>query len=106
MTDNKPPRSSVNTPATVEESPAEATPVSEPAPVEVAPDAPVDSEPNAQEAVYSDPPVPSGPVSGIPTPDPQPEQTDNTERPEDGVQDVSQDPSVVPSNDEDPDAAA
>ncbi len=52
----------------------------------------------------------AGPVSAVPSPgavsDPKPEQTDNRERPEDGEQDVSQDPTVVPSEDEDPDAVA
>lgn len=61
----------------------------------------VDSLP---EVPYDGPSVNSQPVSAVPTPgavsDPKPEQTDNSERPEDGEQDVSQDKNEVPSEDD------
>ena len=105
MTDNRPdldPANQDNAPV------AEPAPTETPAPVEVSPDE--SAADVSTEVSVETPEVNAQPVSGVPTPggvgDPKPEQTDNTERPEDGAQDVSQDTSVVPSNDEDPDAAA
>lgn len=61
-------------------------------------------------ATFEAPPPSSQQVSVAPTPgalsDPKPEQTNNSERPEDGEQDVSQNKNVVPSEDENPDIVA
>ena len=93
--------------APVEETPA--APVEES--VEVAPAEPEVSQTEEQaEATFNAPEVDAQPVSGVPSSSAavsdKPVQTDNRERPEDGEQDVSQDPTEVPSNDEDPDVVA
>jgi hypothetical protein len=100
-----------NTAAVTPDAPVEENTAEAADPVYVAPEPQVVPQSEPTNEVYVDAPETNAePVQGYPSSSEavsdKPVQTDNTERPEDGEQDVSQDPTEVPSEDESPDVVA
>lgn len=101
--------SEVTPDASAAESPESSESPSTEQPTEVTPEEPTVQNNEAGDSSQPEAPVDNAelsaaPVSGVPSPeavsDPKPEQTDNSERPEDGEQDVSQDSNDVPSDEQ------